>query len=158
MSGPRYSGQQSWIKPGIIIAGLAAITLLHYLTTTSKPLYHDIYIRLYYLPIILAAFWFGLAGGICSAVAASLLYLPHLILQWPGGASRYPYKAIEIILFNLVGLLTGYLVRQEVNLRERLEETFHNLKRSHEELARRSDKIRELETELIQRDRLAILG
>ena len=41
-----------------------AITVLHYTTTTQRHQIHDIYRRLYYLPIILGGFWFSLRGGV----------------------------------------------------------------------------------------------
>src|SRR3974377_1237608 len=47
--------------PAVSIVG---ISLLHYLTPLHLPVLHDIFQRLYSIPIIFAAFWFGLRGGV----------------------------------------------------------------------------------------------
>ena len=50
-----------------IIAGLLlAVTAMHYLTTTQLVNAHDVYRRLYYVPIVLGGVWFALRGGIVT--------------------------------------------------------------------------------------------
>ena len=53
----------------ILLGLILAITVLHYTTTTQRHQIHDIYRRLYYLPIILGGFWFSLRGGVASAIS-----------------------------------------------------------------------------------------
>ena len=55
-------------RPLILFSFIVGISLLHYLTPLHLHYLHDIFQRFYYLPIILAAFNRGLAGGIVSAV------------------------------------------------------------------------------------------
>jgi hypothetical protein len=40
------------------------ITALHYLTGIQKAQFHDIYRRLYHIPIVLGGLWFTLRGGL----------------------------------------------------------------------------------------------
>jgi two-component system, sporulation sensor kinase E len=73
----RDSGRK--LRDILIIAGmLIAITALHAFTDTSaSAVIHDFYRRLYYVPILYAAFVFGVRGGLLAAVAAGLLYVPY---------------------------------------------------------------------------------
>jgi hypothetical protein len=49
---------------------------------------YDIFQHRYYIPIILAAFWFGFRGGIGTAVVVSILYAPHIIFSRHSGNSK----------------------------------------------------------------------
>jgi two-component system, NtrC family, sensor histidine kinase HydH len=49
----------------VVSAGILAATALHYLTSPSLILWHELFQRLYYLPIICAAIYFGWRGS-CS--------------------------------------------------------------------------------------------
>jgi hypothetical protein len=54
-----------------------AIALLHYRTGPELAWVHDVLRRLFYLPILLAAFSAGLRGGVAISIFASLIYFPH---------------------------------------------------------------------------------
>jgi hypothetical protein len=45
---------------------------------------HDIYQRVYYFPIILAALWFGARGGLLTAILIAIAYFPHALHGWHG--------------------------------------------------------------------------
>jgi len=57
---------QPW-QPALILAGVLAVSLCHYLTPPAHAHWHMVYQRLYYLPILFAAFWYGLRGGLVTA-------------------------------------------------------------------------------------------
>ena len=57
------------------------ITILHYRTLVEYAWAHDILRRLYYLPILFAAFTGGVRGGISVSVFASFIYFPHAFLS-----------------------------------------------------------------------------
>ena len=141
-----------------ILAAIVGISLLHYLTPLSKPVLHDIYQRLYYLPIILAAFWFGLKGGIGTAMIVSILYAPHIIFQWGGHPAMEMEKYLEILLYNLVGGVTGFLSAQEKHRREQLEKTAAGLEESYRTLQQQSELIIRIEEQLRSAERLSVLG
>ncbi len=61
-------------KPWGLLASIIVITLLHYKATAGYPLLHEISQRLYYLPIIYAAYSYGLRGGLATSVLSALIY------------------------------------------------------------------------------------
>ncbi|HEU4949516.1 MAG TPA: ATP-binding protein [Candidatus Deferrimicrobiaceae bacterium] len=128
------------------------ITALHYRTGAHHAWGHDILRRLYYLPILFAAFEGGLRGGVTLSVFASLVYLPHaftsLLVQDPADALE---KGLEILLYNIVAVVAGLLVdreRRERRQRERLAA------RLGEALAEQ----RRIEAQLIRAGKLGALG
>jgi signal transduction histidine kinase len=99
----------SWQR-SLVVAGLiAVITLAHYLTQAQRDFLHLFYREVYLLPIGLAAFWFGLKGGMVSSVLVSLLYLP-LVLTTPGEPAVHTAgNLVQVVLFFLVGAGLGWL-------------------------------------------------
>jgi len=128
------------------------ITVLHYRTGSQHPWGHDILRRLYYLPILFAAFAGGLRGGVTLSVFASLVYLPHaftsLLVQDPADALE---KGLEIILYNIVAVVAGLLVDRERREREQQERLATRLGDALEEQRR-------IEAQLIRAGKLGALG
>jgi len=146
------------IRLFVILAAIVGVSLLHYLTPLSLPVLHDIYQRLYYLPIILAAFWFGLEGGIGTAMIVSILFAPHIIYQWGGHPAMEAEKYLEILIYNLVGGVTGFLSALEKRRRQQLEKTAAGLEASYRTLQQQSDLIIRMEEQLRSAERLSVLG
>jgi len=113
---------------------MVAITVIHYFTPPSQLALHLLYRRLYYIPIIYAAFRFGLAGGLSLSVITSLIYAPHAIFFLGVYAAELADNLMEIIMFNIVGALTGLLVQAERRQAERYHQTAEELERSYLEL------------------------
>jgi signal transduction histidine kinase len=143
-----------------IAVGTVVISLLHYFTPLSEPGIHDIFQRLYYIPIILAAFWFGLKGGIGTAVIVSILYAPHIIFQWSGQEQHVLEmdRYLEILIYNVVGGVTGFLSEQEKHRRGQLEKTAAGLEQSYRTLQQQSELIIRIEEQLRSAERLSVLG
>jgi len=117
--GARLWGQRSLLV--IIVAAVAAVTVLHYLTGAHLLEYHTVYRSLYYLPIAVAAVAFGLRGGLLTACAVILLYLPHVLGMgetMPGGRAD---NLLELPVFLLVGGGVGALAARERTQRRRVE-------------------------------------
>jgi two-component system, NtrC family, sensor histidine kinase HydH len=142
----------------LLAAAVVGISLLHYLTPLHQPMLHDIFQRLYYLPIILAAFWFGLRGGLVSSLVVSILYVPHVLFQWGVHPSLELEKFLEILLYNVVGGITGFLCQQEETRRRQLEETARGLEESYRKLQSQADMIIGIEEQLRRVERLSALG
>lgn len=66
-------------KIAAIATSLGVISFLYYATTSRYFIVHEIVQRVYYLPIVIAALWYGLRGGLQAAGLAALLYLPHVV-------------------------------------------------------------------------------
>ncbi len=142
----------SWRALWGIWLPLALITTLHYATPSSLEWVHGLARRLYYLPIVLAAFAGGLRGGLAVALAASLVYLPHAFTHLhhmdPGSATE---KLLEMVLYLVVGLLAGLLVDRERAERRRQEALARRLQRT-------LDELRNAELQLMRSARLSALG
>ena len=130
-----------------VAACLVAVSLLHYLTPVTDHAHklHDIYDRLYYVPIVMGAFAFGARGAIGTALAATALYVPHILLQWGHSAhGARPNQYLEMVMFNVIGVVTGVLAEGQ---RRRREET----RRAYERLAASFERTKDAE-------RLAAMG
>ena len=146
------------LRLSLLFAFIVGTSLLHYLTPLRLPMLHDIFQRLYYIPIILAAFWFGFRGGLVSALAVSILYAPHVLFQWGGHLTMDLEKYLEILLYNVVGGITGFLSQKEQARTVQLQETALGLERSYKKLRSQADLIIEIEDQLRRAERLSALG
>jgi signal transduction histidine kinase len=116
-------GLFAWRTDLLVWLPIAVITALHYGTSHELEWVHDVLRRLYYLPIVLAAFRHGLRGGLAAALVTSLVYLPHAFA--PGHHHHDPAggleKALEILLYNSVGATAGWLAELERRRRRELQ-------------------------------------
>ena len=76
----RYNSK---IEIVLILLGIIGTSLAHYFTPSSLILWHNIFQRLYYLPIVYAAVRFGWIGGLLAALFAGFCYIPHILTAWP---------------------------------------------------------------------------
>lgn len=145
------SNRLRWIRRHwrdlVVYTAIGVITALHYLAPTHKHYLHDIYRRLYYLPIIFAAFAHGWIGGLIAAVIVCALYVPHAF-HLLGIMSHDPalplQKVLEMVLYLAVGVITGSLVSR--------------LKGAHRDLEGTISRLRTTEAQLVQTAKLAAIG
>jgi len=97
----------------IIVASVAVLTAGHYLASTADPFWHDLFRRLYYLPILLAGFRYGLRGGLITAGAVSALFLPHVLLSIHLLHVQASEARFEIPLYLAIGAVTGILADRQ---------------------------------------------
>ncbi len=128
------------------------ITVLHFLTPLDQIVWHEIYQRLYYIPIIAAALIFGLRGGLAASIFTTVVYSPHIFLHWQHGHFDYSINQYaEIVIFNLVGGVMGALGDRLKQARERAE-------RSAEERRKAYDELQKTFEQLLQAEKLSSLG
>jgi two-component system sensor histidine kinase HydH len=141
----------TWLKICIIAVFVSAITIFHFSTDIKHMYLHQIYQRSYYIPIVLAGYWFEILGGLITAVALTALYLIHIWRDW----SRYPdysfQQYAEIAMYFIIAVLVGYLSQVQRKTRERLEKAGSELKAAYQQLNETFDQLRHSE-------RLASLG
>lgn len=142
----------------LIVALTLFVTFLHYFTGTEHSQNHGIYRRLYYVPIILSGFWFGIRGGLFASLIVSVIYTPHILIQWEHNAPIRLEQTLEIVLYNIIGLLTGFLASQINFQRQRAEGNMQKLLDSYAKLREQADMIVTIEDQLRQADRLSALG
>jgi len=146
------------IRLTVLLSLVLGITALHYLTTVQKAHFHDIYRRLYYVPIVLGGLWFALRGGLGTAIFVSILYAPHVVFQWGHNPTAAPEQYLEIFLYNVIGFLTGFLSQREQEQKTRFQKAAERLEESYGKLRAQADLILEIEEQLRRADRLSALG
>ena len=107
----------------IIIAAAAVLTAAHYSASQHTPFWHDLFRRLYYLPIILAGFRYGLRGGLVTAGAVSLVFLPHVLMTREMLHVQASETRFEIPLYLIVGAVTGVLADRQRRANQSLRRT-----------------------------------
>lgn len=143
--------RQQLIRTAIIVGAIAGVSLLHYQTATSRLWLHQLFQRGYYVPVLLAALWFGWRGGFLAATFAGFLYAPHILLAWRFYPAYSATQYIEIGMFFFVGGLMGVLAEQERRQRTKVEETARKLSEVYAQLQASFEQLR-------RADRLSALG
>lgn len=134
---------------GLIIV---LITVLHFLTPLDQVVWHEIYQRLYYIPIIAAALLYGLRGGLAASIFTTVVYSPHIFLHWQHGHFDYSINQYaEIVIFNLVGGVMGALGDRLKQAREKAEKNAAERQKAYDELQKTFE-------QLLQAEKLSSLG
>jgi signal transduction histidine kinase len=93
-----------------------------------------------------------------TAIAASLLFLPHVVFQWGHHPVSQPEQYLEILLYNTLGGLTGFLAGRELEQKRAHQQAAQRLEESYRTLGAQADQILEIEEQLRRTDRLSTLG
>ena len=137
-----------WLgRPGVWLVTVPwiALTLLHYFTPAGHGaghdpamhaghvvpaatgwggiplhLFHDVYRRLYYWPILAAALLFGTRTALVTALLVSVSYLPHVLHRWDELPTQRFDALFEIALYFLTGALVGRLAESGKRQQEAL--------------------------------------
>jgi signal transduction histidine kinase len=128
------------------------ISILHFSTDESLVWFHDVLRRLYYLPIVLGAFAYGLRGSLAAATFATALYAPHAFTHLHHiDPAQGLEKGLEILLYFVFGLVTGFLADREFTERQKQQAAAQQLRRA-------LDDKDEMERLLVRAERLKSLG
>ncbi len=114
----------------ILAVAIVSITAAHYLTAIESGFLHNLYQRLYYLPILAAAYWFGVRGAVVVALLSAASYLPHIVTDWQDRPMYRQAQYAELLMFQVVALVVGTLSELEKRRRRELEESFEQLRRA----------------------------
>jgi len=139
------------LKTGLIVVFALIITVLHFSTSTHHMYLHQIYQRSYYIPIILAGYWFEMIGGVITATGLTAVYVVHILRDWSHHPDYSFQQYAEIVMFFVIAVLVGYLSQVQRVTRERLETASSELKAAYKKLNETFDRLR-------HSDRLASLG
>ncbi len=150
--GKTVKDRQALARVLVAAIGIAIATALHYLTPPSLILWHELFQRLYYLPIVYAAIYFGWRGGLLASAFAALCYIPHILMMWQHHMPEYAMNQYaEIIVFFLVGTVTGILADR--GRRQRME-----LEAASEQLAKVNRDLQDSFEQIRRADRLSAIG
>lgn len=98
----------------ILFIGL--ITLFQFLIPTDRHSLHIVHIalrKLYFLPPVMAAAWYGLRGAVYVTLLTSVVFSVHAVLDWPGNYMEQANQGGELVGFWVVGLVAGWLFNRE---------------------------------------------
>jgi signal transduction histidine kinase len=113
-------------RAGSLIASIAAISLLRYATGPSSTLLHELSLRLYYIPILVAAYWYGVLGGIVVAAVSSIAYInraSELVSTFDRA------RLAEISVFYLVAIAVGLLASAQRRANSKLRDSYEEIRR-----------------------------
>jgi signal transduction histidine kinase len=114
--------QKKILKISLISLLVICVTILHYRTDHLQISSHILFRELYFPPIILAGFWFGMKGALPSSLTVTFLYLTYVFSHPVGIAGHNFGNSMQVILFNVIGLLIGWLRdRERIQQRKILE-------------------------------------
>jgi signal transduction histidine kinase len=99
-------------KAAVIVMLVGSVSVLHYGAIHGHLGLHTLQRELYFVPILLASFWFGLKKGVITAIVVSLVYAPYVVVFQ--SAHNSPLTVgIQVLVFNLVAALLGWLVDRQ---------------------------------------------
>jgi two-component system, NtrC family, sensor histidine kinase HydH len=145
------AGLGRWKAVTLVALGIALTSCGHYLTPREYLLWHGIFQRLYYLPVVFAAIAFGWVGGLAAGLASAALYVPHIVTTWAHDHHYTIEQYAEIFMFLAVGIVTGILSDRERRRRAELQSTADELNRVNRELQSSFEQVR-------RADRLSAIG
>ena len=126
---------------------VVAIRLTYSLTDEPAAIRVGVLLRLYYIPILVSAYWYGPFGGLLMAVAASVAYAPHLRENPALEQGRFA----EIVFFHVIGLVVGLLAMAQRRVTARYQRAAATLQRANQELLASFEQLQ-------RADRLKTLG
>ena len=104
---------------GLIVLLVLIVTILHYSSGHGALGAHISHREFYFIPILLSSLWFGLKYGLATAFAISLIYAPQVFVHSETPSNLWPV-VFQIMVFNLVALMVGFLVERSKRQQERM--------------------------------------
>ncbi len=137
------------VRIGSCLALMLVISAFHFGTDSGHAELHNLYEHLYYVPILLVAFWYGPFLGVGFALITSLIYLVHVLTDLAGYSLLDP--ALHLLLYNSMALLVG-------SLSAVAQSHVRHLRKASTELSEAYDQLRVSSQRLERSRRLAALG
>lgn len=139
------------VKPVLIVLVIVAISMAHYATDPARIWWHVAYQDLCYGPILVAAYWFGVPGGVATAVVAGLGTSLHFHNEWAGNAPFIVSQYGQAVAFVIAGAVGGALAAAERRATRHHQQALAAVEAAHAEL-------RTSHEQLLRADRLSSLG
>ena len=133
-------------KVAVVAALCLIVASFHFLTPVHLHKYHLIFDRLGYVPILIAAYWFGFRGGMLAAAGIALAHFLHIWLQWGGQfLSANLHQTLEVFMYLAVGAVTGVLSESLLRATRRLSRAYQDLRTKTEEVLSAEERLRRTE-------------
>lgn len=130
---------------------IVAISIAHYTTNPALIWWHVLYQDLCYVPILVAAYWFGAPGGMAAAILAGTGTIAHFHNAWHGNRPFIVSEYGQAIGFVIAGAIGGALATAERRATRRHQQALAAIEAAHAEL-------RASHEQLMRADRLSSLG
>ncbi len=135
----------------LIAVVIVAISIAHYATDPARIWWHVAYQDLCYGPILVAAYWFGVPGGVATAVISGLGTSLHFHHEWAGNTPFIVSQYGQAVAFVIAGAVGGVLATAERRATHRHERALAATEAAHAELRRSHE-------QLLHADRLLKVG
>ena len=145
------SPARRWKALAFVAAGIGITSAGHYLTPADLRLWHGLFQRLYYLPVVYAGIAFGWVGGLAAGLIAALFYVPHIVTTWSHEHHYALEQYADIFMFVAVGVVTGVLSDRERSRRAELQIAAQKLQQVNTELQNTFEQVK-------RADRLSAIG
>src|SRR4030042_1432795 len=115
-------------KIQLIAGSIVVISVVHYLYLfpVRMSVTRELVNRAYFFPIIMAALWFGLRGGVLTPAIVSVICLPYTIIAKGQHRVFFYDEVLQMFLFILVGAVVGVLKDRQQRQRA-INEKLHTL-------------------------------
>ena len=102
-------------KSGIIFIALLVVLIAscQYGTRSALHHYHVLFRELYFIPIVLAGFFFGFRTALATSLSVTLLVAPLVFFNWEDFSPNDFTTLLEILLYNLTAAAIGVLSDRE---------------------------------------------
>ena len=131
--------RSTFAKASSVAVIVIVISVLHYVTSLHSIVWHELFKRLYYVPIVSAAVTAGVRGGLATSVFSTVLYVPHVALQWHAWPALESEQYGEVLMFNIVALVTGALADRLHRQRQRYQDAAAELREAYATLEARTE-------------------
>lgn len=140
----RDARRMAWIRASVVAVSLAVIAVSYAEIPVTAGLASYIARYLFFLPIVMAALWFGWRGGLVTSVIAAAAYLPNLLMWWTqSGYSTDAYgEAFDLVL---VGSVLGVLADRERRKANQLRQTTFQLSATYRQLQESLEHLKQAE-------------
>jgi putative nucleotidyltransferase with HDIG domain len=111
-TGCRFRRAGLWL----IALSVIVVAAAHWWTPRGDGYLHAAHVllrKLFLVPVVLAAIWFNLRGALLAAAGVTLLYAPHVMLQWSGVYAENMNQLSEIVTIWVTAGIAGILVTRE---------------------------------------------
>lgn len=138
--------QQENVRSLLMISiSLLIISYLHYSTAPGISQLHAVYRYFYFLPIVYGALQFGYWGGLFTALAATLLFIPHILLRWDVQTLDAFNDLLVVFIFFGVALITGITIDRLNRVQVEQAQTAAKLALSLDKLQKQGEALRRSE-------------
>ncbi|MBE0616440.1 MAG: HAMP domain-containing histidine kinase [Proteobacteria bacterium] len=101
---------------------VAAVSFLHVIAQGGPHYYRAFLGELYFVPLVLAGMWFGMRGALTASLAITAFFLPFTWATWSPVPPHGVEHLLEVLVFNGVALLLGFLRSRQAAAQERARE------------------------------------